>query len=96
MSTYISEQKDWKEKWKNFKLDEFKCKCGCAAVKVNTEILDLLQDARDILGSLSITSAYRCSSHNSSVSSTGANGPHFQADTPFPIILEGYLLKSYQ
>ena len=76
MSTYIKEQSEWKEKWKNFKLDEFKCKCGCAAVKVNAEILDLLQDARDELGSLSVTSAYRCPSHNASVSSTGESGPH--------------------
>jgi uncharacterized protein YcbK (DUF882 family) len=64
------------EKWKNFKLDEFKCKCGCDEVKINSDMLDLIQEARDELGPLSISSAFRCSSHNSSVSSTGENGPH--------------------
>ena len=38
--------------------------------------MDLLQEARNDLGPISITSGYRCSEHNSSVSSTGANGPH--------------------
>ena len=76
MSTYIKEQSEWMEKWKNFKLDEFKCKCGCDEVKVDPAMLDLVQEARDELGPLSITSAFRCSSHNASVSSTGANGPH--------------------
>ena len=64
MSTYISEQSEWKEKWKNFALDEFKCKCGCDEVKINSDMLDLIQEARDELGPLSITSAYRCPSHN--------------------------------
>ena len=35
-----------------------------------------MQDARDELGPLSVTSAYRCPSHNASVSSTGESGPH--------------------
>ncbi len=76
MSIYIKEQSEWMAKWKNFKLDEFKCKCGCEEVKVDAAMLDLVQEARDELGPLSITSAYRCPSHNSSVSSTGENGPH--------------------
>ena len=76
MSTYVKEQSDWMEKWKNFELNEFKCKCGCDEVKINSDMLDLIQEARDELGPLSISSAFRCSSHNSSVSSTGENGPH--------------------
>ena len=76
MSTYIREQNEWMEKWKNFKLDEFKCKCGCDYVEINSELLDLLQTARENLGPLQITSAYRCPSHNDSVSSTGMAGPH--------------------
>ena len=76
MSTYISEQSEWKEEWKNFELDEFKCKCGCEQVKINSDILDLIQEARNELGPLSINSGYRCSTHNASVSSTGPNGPH--------------------
>ena len=75
MSIYISEQSEWKEKWKNFAFEEFKCSC-CSKVKMDTAMLDLVQSARDELGPLSITSAYRCPSHNASVSKTGENGPH--------------------
>jgi zinc D-Ala-D-Ala carboxypeptidase len=76
MSTYIREQSDWKEKWKNFNLDEFKCKCGCDHVSIHSDLLDLLQTARNILGPIQITSAFRCNEHNDKVSSTGLSGPH--------------------
>jgi len=76
MSTYIREQSDWMEKWKNFSLDEFKCKCGCGNVSVHSDLLDLLQTARNNIGAIQITSAYRCPEHNDSVSSTGSSGPH--------------------
>mgnify|MGYP003140329232 FL=1 len=75
MSTYVREPSDWMEKWKNFKFDEFKCSC-CGRVDINSDLLDLLQTARDTLGPLTITSAYRCPNHNDSVSSTGMSGPH--------------------
>ena len=75
MSTYIREQSDWKEKWKNFKLEEFKCSC-CGLIDINSDLLDLLQTAREVVGPLQITSAYRCPEHNNSVSSTGLSGPH--------------------
>ena len=76
MSTYIREQSDWKEEWKNFNLDEFKCKCGCGNVSVYSDLLDLLQTARNIIGPIQITSAFRCNEHNDKVSSTGEDGPH--------------------
>ena len=75
MSTYIREQSDWKEEWKNFSLDEFKCSC-CGLADINSDLLDLLQEARNVIGPLQITSAYRCPEHNNSVSSTGLSGPH--------------------
>jgi zinc D-Ala-D-Ala carboxypeptidase len=75
MSTYIREQSDWKEEWKNFSLDEFKCSC-CGLVDIHSDLLDLLQKARNTLGPLQINSAYRCPEHNNSVSSTGLSGPH--------------------
>ena len=75
MSTYIREQSDWKEKWKNFKLEEFKCSC-CGLIDINSDLLDLLQTAREVVGPLQITSAYRCPEHNNNVSSTGLSGPH--------------------
>ena len=68
MSTYIREQSDWKEKWKNFSYDECKCSC-CGAVDVSSDLLDLLQEARNELGPLQITSFYRCPEHNNNVSS---------------------------
>ena len=75
MSTYIREPGDWKEKWVNFSYDECKCSC-CGLVDVSSDLLDLLQEARNVLGPLTITSFYRCPSHNDNVSSTGPNGPH--------------------
>ena len=75
MSTYIREPGDWKEEWVNFKIDEFKCSC-CGLVDIHSDLLDLLQNARNILGQLQITSAYRCPEHNNNVSSTGLSGPH--------------------
>jgi len=54
MSTYISEQSEWKEEWKNFELDEFKCKCGCETVKINSDIMDLIQEARNELADLDV------------------------------------------
>jgi len=76
MSTYVREPGDWKEKWVNFSLDEFECQCGCGYVSVHSDLLDLLQIARDVLGPITITSAYRCPDHNDKVSSTGLSGPH--------------------
>ena len=75
MSTYIREPGDWKEKWVNFSLEEFKCSC-CGSVDIHSDLLDILQTARNIIGPIQITSAYRCPSHNDSVSSTGQSGPH--------------------
>ena len=75
MSTYIREPGDWKEKWVNFKIEEFKCSC-CGLVDINSDLLDLLQEARNALGPLHITSSYRCPEHNNKVSSTGLAGPH--------------------
>ena len=75
MSTYIREPGDWKERWVNFSYDECKCSC-CGLVDVSSDLLDLLQEARNELGPLQITSFYRCPSHNDSVSSTGPTGPH--------------------
>ena len=75
MSIYISEPSNWRESWVNFSPDEVKCS-HCGELKIHEDIMDLLQEARNDLGPLSITSGYRCSEHNSSISSTGANGPH--------------------
>ena len=73
--TMIREPETWHEDWCNFTPDEFRCSC-CNRLEISSDIMDLLQKARNELGPLSITSAYRCPSHNNSVSSTGEAGPH--------------------
>ena len=73
--TMIREPGDWQEDWCNFTPDEFRCSC-CNRLEISSDIMDLLQSARNDLGPLQITSAYRCPDHNSKVSSTGASGPH--------------------
>jgi len=71
----IREPGDWQEDWCNFTPDEFRCSC-CNRLEISSDIMDLLQVARNELGPLQITSAYRCPQHNSKVSKTGENGPH--------------------
>ena len=75
MSTYISEPGDWDPNWENFKPEEVQCQ-HCGELKIHSDLMDLLQQARNDLGPLSITSGYRCSVHNSAVSKTGTSGPH--------------------
>ena len=75
MSIYIREPGDWNPSWVNFKPEELECS-HCNILKISSDLMDFLQTARDDLGPLSITSAYRCQDHNNSVSTTGSNGPH--------------------
>lgn len=63
-------------RWPNFSVNELKCKCGCNKILFSTDLLDAIQAYRNEYGSVVITSAYRCPEHNSSVSSTGHDGPH--------------------
>jgi uncharacterized protein YcbK (DUF882 family) len=49
--------------WKNFKLDEFKCK-HCGENKIEYELIDKLQLLREDLGfPFIISSGYRCEEH---------------------------------
>ena len=73
--TYITSQENWHEDWCNFTPDEMKCQ-HCGELKISSDLMDLLQQARNDLGPISITSAYRCSEHNASISKTGPSGPH--------------------
>ena len=75
MSTYVSEPGDWKESWENFEPKELSCS-HCGKLYIHEDLMDLLQEARGVLGPLSITSGYRCPVHNSDVSKTGPSGPH--------------------
>ena len=61
---------------KNFSEKELSCSC-CEENKFDQKTLDALQELRDAVGKpLSISSAYRCPTHNQKVSSTGITGPH--------------------
>jgi uncharacterized protein YcbK (DUF882 family) len=61
------------ERSKNFKSDEFKCKCGCGVDGVKQVVVDKLQEIRDKVGfPLKITSGYRCPKHNLAIG--GAKG----------------------
>ena len=55
---------------RHFSPVEFRCKCGCGAgmEKMNADLLQMLDEARDLAGILfTLTSAYRCARHNKAV-----------------------------
>ena len=60
----------------NFSSKELSCSC-CGKNEFNKETLVALQRLRDSIGKpISLSSAYRCPTHNDSISSTGKEGPH--------------------
>lgn len=63
---------------KNFKLDEFKCKCGkCDPILVDDALITWLQKIRDHFGkSVNVNSGYRCKTHNASPKVGGSSGSH--------------------
>lgn len=55
----------------HFTEDEFRCRCGCAAVKVDPALIELLEAIRSVVDlPIQITSGYRCPAHNAAVSGT--------------------------
>lgn len=63
--------------WKHFKVEEFRCKCGCGQNLISSKFVDMLDELREACGfPLPVTSGYRCPTYNAKVSSTGHNGPH--------------------
>lgn len=54
------------EQVKDFKINEFMCR-HCKQVKLDIELLLKLQQVRDKVGSIKITSGYRCYTHNKKV-----------------------------
>ena len=47
----------------DFTRDELKCKCGCERMELDPQTILNLQDLRDQVGPLVISSAYRCENH---------------------------------
>lgn len=63
--------------WPNFTVNELTCKCGCGQAEMDATFMSKLQLIRSQLGKpMTVSSGYRCPSHNARVSSTGHNGPH--------------------
>lgn len=65
----------WGE-YRYFRKSEFVCAC-CGAENMDHMFLLTLDALRESYGRpIHVSSGYRCPDHNSSVSSTGRNGPH--------------------
>lgn len=71
-------RKDKLQLSKNFRLDEFKCKCGkCDPILVDEDLVAWLQQIRDHFGrSVNINSGYRCKAHNASAKVGGSPSSH--------------------
>ena len=55
---------------RRFVTDEFTCKCSnkdCVEQQISPELVEKLQTLRDLVGSLKITSGFRCEKHNKAV-----------------------------
>ena len=48
----------------NFSRAEMECKCGCGLDNMDENFMKMLQQLRDKLGALPITSGVRCEEHN--------------------------------
>lgn len=80
---------------KNFKLDEFKCKCGkCDPILVDDQLITWLQKIRDHFGkSINVNSGYRCKTHNASPKVGGSPTSHHVKGMAADIRVEGILPK---
>ena len=76
---------------KNFRLDEFKCKCGkCDPILVDEALITWLQKIRDHFGkSVNINSGYRCEAHNASPKVGGSPTSHHVKGKAADIRVEG-------
>lgn len=76
---------------KNFRLDEFKCKCGkCDPILVDDTLIAWLQKIRDHFGkSVNVNSGYRCKDHNSNPKVGGNPSSHHLKGMAADIRVEG-------
>ena len=76
---------------KNFRLDEFKCKCGkCDPILVDDQLIVLLQKIRDHFGkSVNVNSGYRCKTHNANPKVGGSPSSHHVKGMAADIRVEG-------
>ena len=59
----------------NFSIAEMACRC-CGKADMDPEFMRMLQELRNEVGPLMISSGFRCEDHNEKLSSTGRHGPH--------------------
>ena len=59
----------------NFSVNEMACRCGCGTSEMDPEFMRMLQELRNEVGPMPVTSAFRCDANNSRVSKV-KNGPH--------------------
>ena len=53
---------------KNFKVNEFACKCGCGKSDIDQRVMNMAQKLRDDLGvPVKVNSGCRCAKHNAKV-----------------------------
>ena len=74
----------------NFKVSEFACKGSgcCSTVMIDDQLVEYLQKIRDHFGkSITITSGYRCPTHNSRVG--GATGSRHSKGQAADIVVQG-------
>lgn len=93
MSVKTYKRSDSVQLSKNFKLDEFKCKCHkCDPILVDTVLVDWLQKIRDHFGkSVRVNSGYRCPAHNASPEVGGSPTSHHMKGMAADIRIEGIL-----
>ena len=93
MSVKTYKRSDSVQLSKNFRLDEFKCKCHkCDPILVDTVLVDWLQKIRDHFGkSVRVNSGYRCPAHNASPKVGGSPTSHHMKGMAADIRIEGIL-----
>lgn len=75
VKTYDKKKDRNKRISKDFKLNEFDCKCSrCSTVLLDTDLVNKLQKIRDHFGaSVNVNSGYRCKAHNKEVGGSASS-----------------------
>ena len=64
---------------KNFRISEFRCKCGCGTTLHDPQLSAYLQRIRDHFGKpVYITSGYRCDKHNATIKNASKTSRHMK------------------
>lgn len=62
---------------KYFKSKEFECPCGCDEFRIDTKLIDFLDELRDNIDSaIYVNSGFRCQEHNDSLPNSSKHSQH--------------------